>query len=59
MTDWTETQDPYQVLGLAQGHETTEAELKKVRRHRSWHLCGSPASARADVVRCCYRHTEC
>ena len=30
MSDWTDNQDPYQVLGLTQGHETTEAELKKV-----------------------------
>ena len=31
MADWTDNQDPYQVLGLTQGHESTEAEIKKAR----------------------------
>lgn len=30
MSDWTEDQDPYEVLGLTQGHESTEAQIKKV-----------------------------
>ena len=30
MSDWAEDQDPYEILGLAQGHESTEAQIKKV-----------------------------
>lgn len=30
MSDWAEDQDPYEILGLAQGHENTEAQIKKV-----------------------------
>ena len=30
MSDWPEDQDPYEILGLAQGHESTEAQIKKV-----------------------------
>lgn len=29
MTEWTEDQDPYEVLGLTQGHESTETQIKK------------------------------
>ena len=41
MSDWTDNQDPYQVLGLTQGHETTEAELKKVAfpANRAYTVC--------------------
>ena len=31
MSSWEEDQDPYEILGLAQGHESTEAQIKKVR----------------------------
>lgn len=30
MSEWAEDQDPYEILGLAQGHESTEAQIKKV-----------------------------
>ncbi len=30
MSEWTEDQDPYEVLGLTQGHESTETQIKKV-----------------------------
>ena len=30
MSDWAEDQDPYDILGLAQGHESTEVQIKKV-----------------------------
>ena len=33
MADWAEDQDPYQILSLSQGHESTEAEIKKVHLH--------------------------
>ena len=29
MSEWTEDQDPYEVLGLTQGHESTETQIKK------------------------------
>ena len=29
MTEWTEDQDPYEVLGLTQGHDSTETQIKK------------------------------
>ncbi|KAL3162426.1 hypothetical protein ABBQ32_010096 [Trebouxia sp. C0010 RCD-2024] len=32
MSDWAEDQDPYEILGLAQGHESTEAQIKKAYR---------------------------
>ncbi|KAL0046923.1 hypothetical protein WJX82_001790 [Trebouxia sp. C0006] len=32
MTEWTEDQDPYEVLGLTQGHESTETQIKKAYR---------------------------
>ncbi|DBB01120.1 hypothetical protein WJX77_003151 [Trebouxia sp. C0004] len=32
MSDWTEDQDPYEVLGLTQGHESTGAQIKKAYR---------------------------
>ena len=30
MSNWAEDQDPYEILGLAQGHESKEAQIKKV-----------------------------
>ena len=30
MSSWEEDQDPYEILGLSQGHESTEAQIKKV-----------------------------
>ena len=42
MSDWAEDQDPYEILGLAQGHESTEAQIKKVcllsRSDTSWEI---------------------
>ena len=35
MSEWAEDQDPYEVLGLNQRHESTEAEIKKVRQDLS------------------------
>lgn len=32
MSEWTEDQDPYEVLGLTQGHESTETQIKKAYR---------------------------
>ena len=35
MSEWAEDQDPYEVLGLSQRHESTEAEIKKVHTRAS------------------------
>ena len=49
MTEWTEDQDPYEVLGLTQGHESTETQIRK-----AWflvHAClGTSLQAKALTI---------
>jgi hypothetical protein len=53
MSEWTEDQDPYEVLGLTQGHESTEAQIKKV-----WFLVraclGTSLQAKALTILGCF-----
>ncbi len=49
MTEWTEDQDPYEVLGLTQGHESTETQIKKA--WFSVHAClGTSLQAKALTI---------
>lgn len=57
MSGWAEDQDPYEVLELTQGHESTEAQIKKVRAklHKAAERLVIQASAHLCLLRQAYR----
>ena len=59
MSEWTEDQDPYEILGLTQGHESTDTEVKKVRRLHTQLRPESAQKAFLTVPSASGRHTGC
>lgn len=56
MSDWAEDQDPYEILGLAQGHESTEAQIKKVCQYHAEHVltpCGGKCLQHINILGFC------
>ncbi len=56
MGDWTEGQTPYDILGLTNGPEATDAEIRKVRTREGWaSACTLMHSTAEQHAACCCR----